>query len=764
LHRYQREAAKLSALKDEVIMEYVIGLFVLYFVYRVIKGLSQNNKSSKSNKITIRVETSGPSRSRSNYKRDDEPKGDPATWLGYSKPINIQGYDIPDGLIYVGTNLPDYNGYENDACLINPKLKVSSADPWEAGEDMDYWPSYSRIPKKCRGAFLKWLATGRSEPETYIGYVFLFFYGLERRLFVDGSKGIVSENERVTIVNEVRRLLKIYNNRSFRGYATNFLGMEWVLYQSDKPIPDYINFDDRYCAEPFQLLLAKYVAAGKPIPPNVALQWLNLHPNFSLRTPARRCSKQFRNLFFRRYKKKYRDGLVIKPNKTRLNIEYGAASPSIRRDIKLKLPDLPNPFILTGPIKKFGAIAEECTIELEPYSRFLGRKGNDPKSLAALSLIPKELIVRTRGAKIIKERLSKICNGNLGLIAFENLYKTIGQKPPYQVRKKDLESLASFIESMDFGMAPDIRFHNMKPTLDGNVVVFAKGHGLDFRPSKEFRTVGTILRLGAMVSQIDKDIAPAEEATLQSLIQDNRELNSIEKDSLMAFLHWCLRTPLNVTGLKQRLSEVSEAEKTAISHILVTVAHADGVVKPEEIKQLEKLYTTLGLNKEQVTSDLHTLAANSGPVTVGLRDQETTYTIPQPAKPVGTAMGFVLNEELIRIREEETKQVKSVLEDIFTKQDENDAEVESTPDEAIVSSNPLALLDAAHQNLFNQLMTQETWKRDALHETCKGLGLMVDGAMEVINEWAFDNANAPLIDDGEPVYIDINLAKEILNG
>jgi hypothetical protein len=40
---------------------------------------------------------------------------------------------------------------------------------------------------------------------------------------------------------------------------------------------------------------------------------------------------------------------------------------------------------------------------------------------------------------------------------------------------------------------------------------------------------------------------------------------------------------------------------------------------------------------------------------------------------------------------------------------------------------------------------------------------MVDGAMEVLNEWAFENANAPLIDDGEPIYVDVSLAKEIVD-
>ena len=339
------------------------------------------------------------------------------------------------------------------------------------------------------------------------------------------------------------------------------------------------------------------------------------------------------------------------------------------------MSDLPNPFILTGPIKKIDPIIDECTQELDSYSRFLGRKGSDPKSLAALSMVPKELISRTSGAKIIKERLSRICDYGIGFIPLEALYKSIGQKAPAKLLKKELESLSSFIDSMEYGIAPDIRYHNMKPTLDGNIAIFPKGHGVDFRPSKEFRTVSIILRLGAMVSQIDDDLAPAEEATLKSLVSDNRELTAIEKDSLMALLHWYLRTKQNAAGLKARLSDVSETEKSAISHILISVAHADGEIKAEEVKQIEKLYTALGLNKDQVTSDIHAMAANRGPVTVGLKDPDTSFAIPQPAKPIGTSAGFVLNEELIRIRKEETKQVKSVLEDIFADQ-ENEEETE----------------------------------------------------------------------------------------
>jgi uncharacterized tellurite resistance protein B-like protein len=743
-------------------MEIIIGLIVLCVIYRIFKSIS--GSSAKKNEVTLRVEVAGSGDYSNSYYRSRRPGGPPAKWYGPSVSVNVKGYDIPGGLIYVGSNLPDHYGYENDACLINPKLKVSPAEPWEAGDQMDYWPKYNNIPAKCRGAYLKWLAGGRIEPEACIGYVFLFFYGLERRLIVDSAKGEVSQSERSAIVNEVRRLLKIYSgNRSFSGYANNFLAMEWALYQSDSPAPSYIDFDDRYCTEPFQLVLAKHVAAGKPITADMALQWYRLNPNTRLRTPARRCAKEFKHLFAMRYQKKFGDGITVKPNKTRLKIDYRAASPSIRGDMKIKVPDLPNPFILTGPIKKIDAIVDECTQELDSYSRFLGRKGSDPKSLVALSMIPKELISRSSGAKTIKERLSRICQSGIGFIPLETLYKTIGQKIPVKLLKKELESFASFISSMDYGIAPDIRYHNMKPKLDGNIAIFPKGHGVDFRPSKEFRTVATILRLGAMVSQIDEDLAPTEEATLQSLVSDNRELTAIEKDSLIAYLHWCLRTKQNAAGLKARLSDVSEAEKSAISHILITVAHADGVIKSEEIKQIEKLYTTLGLNKDQVTSDIHALAANSGPVTVDLKDPDTSFAIPQPAKPVGTSTGFVLNEELIRIRKEETKQVKSVLEDIFAEQ-EKEEEVEDALPGATVSANPLSLLDEAHQSLFNSLIEKEAWEKEAFQETCKSLGLMADGAMEVLNEWAFENASAPLIDDGEPIYVDVSLAKEIVDG
>jgi len=694
------------------------------------------------------------------------PSGRPAKWWGPGEGVRVQGYSIADGMIYVGESLPDLSGRDNDACLIDPSLQVSPAEPWYGGDEVGDRPRYADMPPRCRGAYLKWLATGRSDSEANIGYVFLFFYGLERRLFVDGQNGLLSPSESAKIAQEINRLLMIYGgNRAFRGHAKRLLAMEWALYRGDQPVPDYLDFNDRYCLQPFQVVLARQVASGRPIPAEMALQWMTLHPEFGQKTPARRCAKEFKELFSIRYKRRFGDGLIVKPNKTPLELESRFANPSLDGDLKLRVPDLPNPFILTAPLNRLKPLIEECTDDLEPYSRFLGRKDNDPNSLAALGLLPQDIKHLSPAINRARSLLTQLCSSGAGLVYVADLYRLFGDKPPQQIDKKESENLATLVEAIGFGIAPDVRFHDLKLNPDGKVVVFPNGYGADFRPSAVFLTLVTIIRLGALVSQTDDVLSDEEKAILQNLINETGELTQSERDSLHAFLQWCLDTPQGTVGIKQRLSEANPAEKAAIGRVLVAIAIADGTINPTEILHLEKLYTIIGLDKEQVRNDVNALAAARGPLTVGLPDAEPTF--PSSAGPtfdVESAKpdSFSLDKELIGIILEETRQVKILLTGIFADPEEEPAasDVALT---ALASDNPLTLLDQAHQDLFHRLSQQETWERSSVEALCKELGLMADGAMEVLNEWSIKHASAPLIDDGDPIYVDTNLATEIVN-
>ena len=56
----------------------------------------------------------------------------------------------------------------------------------------------------------------------------------------------------------------------------------------------------------------------------------------------------------------------------------------------------------------------------------------------------------------------------------------------------------------------------------------------------------------------------------------------------------------------------------------------------------------------------------------------------------------------------------------------------------------LAGLDAAHSGLLRRLAAKTVWPRIEVERLAGELGLLPDGALEVINEAAFDRCGAPL--------------------
>jgi len=330
----------------------------------------------------------------------------------------------------------------------------------------------------------------------------------------------------------------------------------------------------------------------------------------------------------------------------------------------------------------------------------------------------------------------------------------LGEDAPLRINKKEAEMLANLIEKAGYGLAPDVRFHHAKPELAGSVVLFKNGHGPNFNPSHAFNQVGTILRLGAMVAAIDDHIDVDEVSVLEQLISDDSQLTETEKKSLHAYLHWRLNTRVNMNGLKARLECISSHEKSVISQILVGVALADGKINPAEIKQIEKLYTSLGIDKAMVSSDIHSLTSEKSKASPA---EENTFVNVNAVSDTG----FSLNRDLLNVHKEETEGVKAVLESIFV--DENIAD-EPEPEEMAentIATTQITGLDASHANFYDKLISKEQWSSEEVKAICEELNLMVDGAIEVINDWAFDNVDAPLIDDGSIVYVDLEVAQEI---
>lgn len=417
--------------------------------------------------------------------------------------------------------------------------------------------------------------------------------------------------------------------------------------------------------------------------------------------------------------------------------------------------DLPDPSFLKAPVTKLMIIAENCTDELEPYSRYLGRKGNSSNSIEAHALLPKDLAetVPNKTFDKLKTWLIQQSKKADGVIEVGEFLNIIGEVELQKINKKEAIQIASLAELAGFGVAPDIRFHGEKPELPGELIIFNKGHGRGFSPSSDFDQIKTVVRLGSMVAVADKHVAIEESETLNNLIFDNRDISNIEKESLGAYLKWRLKAPPNMVGIKNLLEKLASPEKSAISEILVGVALADGKVQPQEVVQLEKLYSQLGLDKALVTSDLYRLKSSSATALI-----KNKSSIDATDPEVSGDRGFKLDREFLKRRQTETKEVQSVLEAIFTEDDLAEDTPKRVSAEVDITANGL---DDAHRSLYEKLISQEQWLSDDIQQCCKDLNLMMEGALEVINDWAFELVGAPIIENGDPIFVDLEIADEI---
>lgn len=716
----------------------------------------KNNQDNLSN-FKINISTNYSTSHLNSYTKSKNKA--PGRWIKPGESVKVGTFEINGGFFYFGGKLDSLDNYSTEASLVDHTLKLNTTSPDYIGEHMGYWPSYENITPESRAAYIEWLAGDRSNPETNIGYIFLYFYGIERRLLIDSLQNTISEDEYNSLIIELNRLKIIFaNNRSFDNYVSSLLSHVRVLnYKGqNKQLDQKLLFGHREFTSFFKFRLANIVNGGELLPEDLALAWVRSHPEYSLRTPARRCENEFNTLFKIRYNQMYGEGLIIKPNKTRLQIHYHSASSSLRGYQALKF-DLPDPSRLKAPVTKLMTIAETCTEELVPFSRYVGKADVSRDSIIAITLLPKD-ILQTLSNPILDEVKiwinNKISKSN-GLATIEEFIKLFGEEAPEKINKKEALMLVNIVEKSGFGMVPDIRYHQAKPEITGKIAFFPGGHGEEFSPSHVFSLIGTILRLGSIVAVIDNNIHESEVTFLQNIIQEEPQLSEIEKKSMNAYLFWRLHTPVSMTGIKARIDEINDLDKAAISHILISVALADGKIVPSEIKQLEKLYISLGLDKSMVTSDIHNISTNKLISTIPYIS-DTRRNISENSKEKKSS--FNLNRDLLKIHEEETVGVQAILESIFIDDNFIDEPENNKLEQTLQHENGL---DDKHHKLYSKLIKQNEWMYDDVKIICDELQLMVDGAIEVINDWAFDQVDAPIIDSGNTIFIDQELVEEI---
>ena len=732
--------------------------WVLWLIFRK-KKTELPRQQEKSTSPSTMSYSSRASRSKESVSPD-------SVWIPQGRSIEISGYKIESGLLYVGSGLNSVSGWSVEPAMINPNLPVDNFVLDKQGNLMRYWPSYSEVAPASRSAYLHWLSEGKKDPEINIGYVFLYFYGLERRLLSDILSSEAVKAEVNIIIDEVKRLLSIYNaNSSFNNYASKFL--DYIRYKNStcrayaEMPPQELPFYGYEVPLSIQVAFAQAALDCAPLPAAWALAAVKNNPMRRLRTPAQRCDDEFGKLFCLRYNEKYGNGLKLSKGKGKMRYSYKPASASFGNTMSFTLDGFPNVIGVDGQMNKLYDIAENCINDLDAYSRYVGRKPQERNSLEALSLLPDQIIAENKSDELTVFRAwlnNSLKAGDPCVLDYSTLLSHFPSIDAQNIRKQDLVAISQVLAKFEVGIEPDIRFGSPKPSYEQKIVLFKNSATAPNAPSHAYSVAAVILQLAAAVSFADDKIASEEERHLESQLEKWLHLGADEKTRLRAFTRWILSVPASYSGMKNKIALFSEKQCETVGRFLVGVAQADGIIDAVEIKILTKIYKMLGLDVQSLYSHAHSAATAPVTIETGSFDHKA-FSIPTASQEKSSPT-VDLNMESIKVKLAETAAVTALLNDIFIEDETKLPVTEQVQSDEVVPG--IAGLDAEHSAFARVLAEQLSWSRSDLEALAGGEGLLLDGALDSINDAAIEAYGSPLFEGDDPLEVDPTIAKEIL--
>jgi tellurite resistance protein len=674
-------------------------------------------------------------------------------WVPLGTPVAVGGLTLPGG-IYVGRELGAVVATRRltEPALVNPELPVDLSGPDLGGNQMGYWPSYSNIPPASRGAYLRWLEAGRPGG-AYIGYVFLFFYGIERRVLSDATRSESARNEVPVLLSEVERLLLLYDHEgSFRHYATDFLAIARIA-GTPKRVSDFTPPRKRVGWDiplEVKLVLGAIAASNESLPGEWALAWALTSPEIPLRTPATRCPDEFAQLFLSRYMAANGAGLQLKPGSAKLRLEYRPASASFGGPITLDSGGLPDVTRLAAPIKKLAALVTAVTDELDAYSRYIGRSV-DRDSVRAVALLPVEL-ARDRASSSLRALLANVPTQGHVVIATADVAAILGGPATPKLGKRDVTALATLLAAHGVGLEPDVRLGTANFSHQRVVVLWRDEEALA-SPGDGFAAATVLLHLGVTVSASDGEVSTLEQQQLESRLASSFELPPAGQRRLRAHLRWLLAERPGLAGLRTRVGAIEEAQRNLIARYLVALAGSDGYISPNEVDSLHRVYGVLGLDAAFLHRDLHAMAASSPTPIIEADSDPGDFALPREVLLDDRRLAEVMSS---------TRQVTEVLNAVFLNE-ESDSKVSEPTSSEEPDESGLAALDETYAVLVRRLSAQPVWPRAEFEALAAELGLLAAGAIETVNDVAFTVSNAPLLEGYDPIELDGHVLKEILD-
>lgn len=676
-----------------------------------------------------------------------------ARWYSKNEAVRVNSFIIEDGLVFVGSK-PE--GLSHDfACLIDPSLKVADTGDYRM-RTMGYWPQYSNISDEARHSYLKWLSSGKNDPEADIGFVFLYFYGLEKRYFDFIPSAIPSEFDMSEIHDELKILKSVYGtkNKSFGKYLDAFLEIVNVTTINEKLYClEFPNLVRNEKSTPLYLRVLIGQAMRDQCPLNFSLLkfWISFDTNFNLSDVPTKLEAQtwFWHIIETDFRYNHPAGVIVPDSNSVLRIDYHPASPPWTSESMITMsfdnvPDMTKVSDLHGQLQGY---IDNAVKTFEPLKKIIRYSRNTSTDELFLMLPAKywKAPVLDKLSMLLDRSLesTEILYGS-DFIDIFSATKGLSN----QIFTQVVNQLA---QTYGVGIIPSAEEFVVAPTSSDRLILYKiinedNASLIDVAIYKQLQYVAdTTVELAAIVAHADDIFSVAEFECICAQIDSWIHLSANDRLRLKLKLKLLQLQPRALITIKSRLNNLLPEDKMKIGTIIRHLIFVDGGNLQQAEQLIGNIYSLLEISE------------------VMARDSVVKDDLVTPV--------FTLDREKIAELQKESQQISVMLGAIF--EDEQKTEHEHAV-EATEVSVPLAFadtenekiellkgLDKVHAQFLTTLITRSEWSRSDVEAISRKLGLMTDGAIERINDAAFEQFDISLVEGDDPIEINVDLIENL---
>ncbi len=677
---------------------------------------------------------------------NDEPMPE---WIPFDQSFNCKGYELSGGFYFA----------DSSSCWGAEPSTITKKDL--VGEPVEphiftasYYPSYVGILPNERATFLQWLAGLAQDvhpPTLARGYIFLHFYGLERRALVDGDS-----DDR--IIDTVEALLENYGpynqGRTLIGYLTDFIC--FASYQRGQSVfrarwPRLLLLQGaRLSEDSLSLILANLFERQETLDAELAFRIAQLDDRARQSVVVKRSGEKFRVLFEKKYTELYPDGLGLKVSQREKVVRYRAANRSLLSGsysnefsdgsgLSLRVP---NVFGIKSQFKKLPDIWNQCIDELSSYSRAVRAvvEGHDQcreSQLKAYLALPEAL--RQIENHPMAEDFSTILSAgenlsNLIIVSVSSLAGLSGIEKRTTLTARQSQNLASLIESFGYSCSPHPLHMGLPFKWEQELVLHA---GMSHFDGKCAHLTGVLrlLYLTVIVAAADGEIDEAEINHFKEKLE-GMEFDTYQKDEIYRTLIALERdSNIALRSLNKISKNIPKEKRSAVLSHLISVATEDDMVTKEEFKVLKRIAKAMELSSDQLEKMVDEISQfKTVEVDKGKPSARKGEALPVLKKTDATSTRFTLDKDKIDSISEETESVVAILSEVLSEAEDNKAV--SIVAEETESTQWLEDLDGTLHIPLTSLISLDNPSMTDLDQIAKQHHLITDSMVDSINEWS----------------------------